>query len=198
MKNICQFFALIVIFSAITTPTPYHLSPVWVFLANVGYNVLTIIFWTTILVLTRKIWRSGCKDPSGLFSIVGKWLSAIVIAFLFFGLTLAVKQIAYGRWQPQGGRPMFAYGWPFPWNWETHNGTSIFPWVIAINAWCCLGIALFLCGFRKLKSFVIVFLLTLVLSISILSLTGNAKRAYDFFLPATLKSYSHNCSSTTC
>ena len=180
MKHICQFIALIIIFSTLTTPTPCHLSPVLCFLAKVGYNVLTVLFWAFILVLSRKIWHSNCKDPSGLFPIVGKWLSAIVIAFLFFGLALAVKQFAYGHCQSANCRPMFAYGWPFPWKWETHDETFIFPWIMATNAWCCFGLALFLCGFRKLKSLVVVFLLSLLLSIGVVSLTGNATRACNF------------------
>lgn len=194
MKRICQTLALLVGFAAITAPTLSHLGPTAIFLCKVGYNILTITVWIAFLFLIRKAIRSGRKDSSCAGSILMRWVCAAVFAFLVFGITLSVKQFAYGPSCSVPGRPMFASGWPIPWKWETQEGLRLLPWVMAVDAWCCFGLSLFLFGFRRIKSFAVSFLTPLLISLLLVLVTGNATRAINFCFPDQhVKATDNNC-----
>ena len=183
MKQICQIIVLISIYAAITAPTPHHLGGLGIFLSIIVYNILSAVVWGTFLWFAMKSSRTKRSETSGLLSALGKWSGAAALAFLLFGLALAVKQFAYGPHWSVSGRPMFAFGWPIPWRWETQNGQESHPWVMAVNAWSCFGASLFLCGFRRLKSFAVAFLSSFLLSAVFLLVTGNTTRACNFFFP---------------
>lgn len=183
MKRICQTLALLACFAAITAPTLSRPGPTAIFLSKVGYNILTIAVWIAFLFLIRKAIRSGRTDSSCAGSILTRWVCAAAFAFLVFGITLSVKQLAYGPSCSVPGRPMFASGWPIPWKWETQEGLRLLPWLMAVDACCCFGLSLFLFGFRKIKSFSVAFLTPLLISILLVLATGNATRAHNFFFP---------------
>ena len=183
MKRICQMLALLVGFAAITAPTLSHLGPTGIFLCKVGYNILTVAVWIAFLFLIWKAIRSGRTDSSCTGSILVRWIIAAVFAFLVFGITLSVKQFAYGPSCSAPDRLAFASGWPIPWKWETQDGLRLLPWVMAVDAWCCFGLSLFLFGFRRIKSFAVAFLTPLLISLLLVLVTGNATRAIRFCFP---------------
>ena len=57
---------------------------------------------------------------------------AAYLALVVFCLTIFVKQLAYGPYWSMPDRPMFAYGWPIPWKWETQGGTSRYEGLAAV------------------------------------------------------------------
>ena len=183
MKRICQMLALLVGFAAITAPTLPHLGPTGNLLCKVGYNILTVVVWIAFLILIPKAIRSDLTDSSCACQILVRWVSAAVFAFLIFGITLSVKQFVYGPSCSDPDRLAFASGWPIPWKWETQDGLRLLPWVMAVDAWCCFGLSLFLFGFRRIKSFAIAFFAPLLILFLLVLATGNATRAHNFFFP---------------
>ena len=194
MKRICQMLALLVGIAAITAPTLSHLGPTGIFLCKVGYNILTVAVWIAFLFLIWKAIRSGRTDSSCAGSILTRWVCAAAFAFLIFGITLSVKQFAYGPSCSAPDRLAFASGWPIPWKWETQDGLRLLPWVMAVDACCCFGLSLFLFGFRKIKSFAVAFFTPLLISILLVLATGNATRAISFCFPdRPVKAIDNSC-----
>ena len=188
MKYPALIIILIVAFASATTPTIFHLGPVGIYRAKVGYNVLSVVFWLGFLYLLWKYWRSGYKPPSRFSSFAWRWLAAAILTLPIFVLTLQTKLFAYGPYWSCPDRPMFAFGWPFPWKWETRGGPDPILWVLALNLICCFGLLLFLFGFRKLKHFLIAFLIPPLLFIGYLIADGSAGEIYDILTSRHLRS----------
>ena len=190
MKRICQTLALLVGFAAITAPTLSHLGPTGIILCKVGYNILSLAFWLGFFHLLWKYWRSEHKPLSKFSSFVLRWVAAAILALPVPVLTLGTKLFAYGPYWSCPDRPMFAFGWPFPWKWETSGGPNPILWVLALNLICCFGLLLFLFGFRKLKHFLIAFLIPPLLFIGYLIADGSAGEIYDILTRRHLRSAS--------
>ena len=158
MKLLFGTLALIIGFAAVTFQTPYHLKGWEIQCVKVGYDILSLAFWGCFIAL---LWRSSHSSVEASVcgrSMLGRGALAALLALVVFCLTIFVKQLAYGPYWSTPDRPMFAYGWPIPWKWETQGGTRDFLWVLPLNVVCCYGLMLFLCGFRKRKQFFIAFL----------------------------------------
>ena len=188
MKYASLTLIWLIAFCALTTPTIFHLGPVGIFWTKVGYNILSLVFWLGFFYLLWKYWRSEYRKVSGFFSFAWRWLSATILTLSVFVLTLRAKLLAYGPYWSCPDRPMFAFGWPFPWKWETAGGPNPILWILPLNLICCFGLMLFLLGFRRLKHFLIAFLIPPLLFIGYLIADGSAGEIYDILTSRHLRS----------
>ena len=179
MKHTLLILCLIAGFAVATTPTQYHLGPTEIFLYKVGYDILSFAFWLGFLYLLWKYCRSERKIVSGLLPLAWRWLLAGIFALLVVGTTLLAKTLAYGPYWSCPDRPMFAFGWPIPWKWETAGGPKVLFWALPLNVILCFGLFLFLFGFRKLKHFLIAFITPPIILIAYLIATGDASEIYS-------------------
>ena len=190
MKYAALLIILITAFASATTPTVYHLGREEIYLAKVGYNVLSAVFWLAFLYLLWKYCRFEHKPLLRFTSFAWRWAAAAILTLPIFVMTLRTKLFAYGPYWSCPDRPMFAFGWPFPWKWETSGGPNPILWVLALNLICCFGLLLFLFGFRKLKHFLIAFLIPPLLFIGYLIADGSAGEIYDILTRRHLRSAS--------
>ena len=190
MKYAAQIIALIVAFTSVTTPTIYHLGPTGIFWAKVGYNVLSIAFWLGFFYLLWKYWRSEHKPLSKFSSFALRWVAAAILTLPIFVLTLSTKLFAYGPYWSCPDRPMFAFGWPIPWKWETRGGPDPILWALVLNLIFCFGLLLFLFGFRKLKHFLIAFMAPILIFICFIIVNGDAGEIYDILTSRHLRTAS--------
>lgn len=174
MKHALLILYLIAGFAMATIPTQYHLGPTEIFLYKVGYDILSIAFWLGFLYLLWKYCRTAHKPVSGFLSLAWRWLLAGIFALLVVGTTLQAKTLAYGPYWSCPDRPMFAFGWPIPWKWETMGGPKVLIWALPLNVILCFGLLLFLFGFRKLKHFLIAFITPPLIMIAYLIADGSA------------------------
>ena len=179
MKHTLLILCLIAGFAVVTTPTQYHLGPTEIFLYKVGYDILSFAFWLGFLYLLWKYCRSERKIVSGFLPLAWRWLLAGIFALLVVGTTLLAKTLAYGPYWSCPDRPMFAFGWPIPWKWETAGGPKVLLWALPLNVILCFGLFLFLFGFRKLKHFLIAFITPPIILIACLIATGDASEIYS-------------------
>ena len=190
MKYSALIIALIVAFAAATTPTVYHLGPTGILLCKVGYNALSLAFWLGFFYLLWKYWRSEHKPLSRFSSFAWRWAAAAILTLPIFVLTLHAKLLAYGPYWSCPDRPMFAFGWPIPWKWETRGGPDPILWALALNLICTFGVLLFLFGFRKLKHFLIAFLTPILLLIGYIIIDGGAGEMYEILTSRHLRTRS--------
>lgn len=172
MKYASLTLIWLVAFCTLTAPTIFHLGPVGIFWTKIGYNALSIAFWIGFFYLLWKYWRCEHKPLARFSSFAWRWVVAVVLSLPIFVLTLRAKLFAYGPYWSCPDRPMFAFGWPFPWKWETSGGPDPILWVLALNLICCFGLLLFLFGFRKFKHFLIAFLTPILIFIGYILVDG--------------------------
>ena len=178
MKHALLLLCLIVGFAVATTPTILHLGPIGIFWTKVGYNILSLAFWLGFFHLLWKYWRSEHKPLSKFSSFAWRWVAAAILTLPVFVLTSRTKLFAYGPYWSCPDRPMFAFGWPLPWKWETSGGPNLLLGVLALDGVCCFGLLLYLFGFHKLKHFLLAFLTPILLLIGYVIVDGSASEIY--------------------
>lgn len=175
-KQIACALALFGLYALIAGRAPAFSTKGAILAAKVGYNILSILTWAGFVGLVVWVLKSGdlvrVERKVSWRWLVVRFISSIVLAIIILWFTVKVRQWAFGP--PNTGswnRPQFAYGWPIPWNWEP-LGCDKFFGLLLLDVLFCFSFAFFLCGFRKVKFHIAVYVVPVVLMVILALASG--------------------------
>lgn len=175
-KQIACALALFGFYALIAGRAPAFSTKGAILAAKIGYNAFSMLAWGGFVGLVVWVLKSeaGFRAESKVSWrwLVVRFISSIVLAIIILWFTVDVRQWAFGP--PNTGswnRPQFAYGWPIPWNWEP-LGCDKFFGLLLLDVLFCFSFAFFLCGFRKVKFHIAVYVVPVVLMVILALASG--------------------------
>ena len=175
-KQIACALALFGLYALIAGRVPAFSTKGAILAAKIGYNVFSMLVWGGFVGLVLWALRSGrgsrVESKVSWRWLVVRFISSIVLAIIILCFTVKVRQWAFGP--PNTGswnRPQFAYGWPIPWDWEP-LGCDKFFGLLLLDVLFYFSIAFFLCGFRRVKFHIAVYVVPIVLMVILALASG--------------------------
>lgn len=175
-KQMACALTLFGLYALIAGTAPAFSSKDSILAAKVGYNMLSLLVWVGFIGLVVWVLKPNgniCVERKDSWRrLVVRFISSIVLAFIILWFTIRVRQWAFGP--PSTGswnRPQFAYGWPIPWDWEP-LGCNKFFGLLLLDVLFCFSFAFFLCGFRKVKFHIAVYVVPIVLVVILALASG--------------------------